>query len=333
MAAVLYDASKNFPRSAGQMLRRLGAATGGGDAAASAAATGGSVRRPAAALRPTTFPDRSGSVGLPAGWQIVEAMGGYARLEGPKGQRVFLSLMFPVLDPRSPQVQQSIRTVGLPGSYVAVPYGADPVETYQTVASQVAQKLRRPQPAIRFAKVETGRGADGLAFAILIGQGDLYDGEGQRDFLVQQYVMGQPDAQGNWQLCIFQFTVPKGMLDQERATLSAIRMSYRYDARVIQGQTQEALARQRAWFDAEQAAHKANTDAFDARIRQHDAAAESQDKRNQAFSNYLLDQTAITDTRTGEQGTVSNAYAWSLMQHDPNFKEVPTDELLKGVTW
>jgi len=68
-------------------------------------------------------------------------------------------------------------------------------------------------------------------------------------------------------------------------------------------------------------------------MRQHDAAAESQGKRSQAFSNYLLDNTAIMDTRTGEQSTVSNAYAWSLLQHDPNFQEVPTDDLLKGVTW
>ncbi|MEO8635727.1 MAG: hypothetical protein ABI587_10670, partial [Gemmatimonadales bacterium] len=63
------------------------------------------------------------------------------------------------------------------------------------------------------------------------------------------------------------------------------------------------------------------------------AAGDSQGKRNQAFDNYLLDQTAITDTRTGAQGTVSNAYANSLMRADPNFQEVPTEDLLKGVTW
>lgn len=56
-------------------------------------------------------------------------------------------------------------------------------------------------------------------------------------------------------------------------------------------------------------------------------------KLYQAFSNYLLDQTAITDTRTGEQGTVSNAYAHSLLQHNSNFQEVPTEDLIKDVTY
>ena len=61
---------------------------------------------------------------------------------------------------------------------------------------------------------------------------------------------------------------------------------------------------------------------------------ESQDKRSQAFSNYLLDQTVVQDNQRNERGTVYNQYADSLVKADPNrFQYVNTQDFLKGIDY
>jgi hypothetical protein len=345
MAAVLYDESQRFPATAGQMLKGLAAATGGGSgpsaagprASSDAAGGNGSMpyhaTAPAASLTDARFPDGSGSVGLPAGWNIAEAYQGYAMLKGPRGEVVILSRYFPVEDPRNPRTARLIQTTGLPGSYLAIPYGTDPTRTYLTLVEQVARKQRRQPAEVRIVSAERKKAPGGADFFAIAAQADAHDGVGMRDLLVQLYPLAPFDAAGNWSLILFQFSVPQGEMNRQLATFSEMRKSYRLNAQVIQGETQAGIARQKAWFNAQQSAMKANQDAFQSRLDQQAAADASQGKRNQAFSNYLLDQTAITDTRTGAQGTVSNAYAWSLMRHDSHFQEVPTEDLLKGVTW
>ncbi len=350
-AAVIYDISKRFPTTAGQMLHRLNGITGGSPAAENPAsvkqATGAAPRAPAMAatgtaepLQFTPFPDGTGSVGLPAGWRIVESAHGGAIARGPRGEQVVLSRTFNAVDPRYPAAQQMIRTMGMPGSMVAVQYGMDPTQSYLSAVNQMAQKQHREPPAINIASVDQQKGPDGFPFAVLNGDVDLHDGQGVRDITVHEYEMGKPDQQGNWGLVVFAFIVPRGEMPKYQATMKAIRYSFRQNGQAMQGQDQAALARQKAAFDASQQLNQARNQAFDAHMKSLDqasadraAAGDSQGKRNQAFDNYLLDRTAITDTRTGAQGTVSNAYAQSLIHNDPHFEEVPTEDLLKGVTW
>ncbi|MEO8139335.1 MAG: hypothetical protein ABI742_06805 [Gemmatimonadota bacterium] len=339
-AAVLYDVSKRFPTTAGQMLRSLNgvaAAVAPGNPVAANASTSSApvkITGVAAKLTQTTFPDGSGSVGLPDGWRITEGMGGYALIEGPKGEWVILSRGFAAWDPRNPQTQQMMRAGPLPGNYVALAYGTDPTKAYLSIVAQAAAKQHRQVPTVQITEAKPVTGPDGVPLTVLTGEMDRHDGAGNRALIVQFYDhMGQPNAQGTWFLVLFQFLIPKPLLEQERATLAAIRRSYRENGAVIQSQNQEGLRRARMSFEASQAANRANQAAFESRQESQRTADESQGKRNQAFSNYLLDQTAITDTRTGEQGTVSNGYAQSLMQANSNFQEVPTEDLLKGVTW
>jgi len=352
-AAVLYDMSTRFATTAGQMLHRLNGVVGG--SAAPSPATGspagspvstapsapaGSANGSAEPLQFNPFPDGTGSVGLPAGWHIVEAAHGGAIARGPRGEQVVLSRTFNAVDPRSPAGQQMIRTMGLPGSMVAIEYGSDPTQAYLSAVNQMAQKQHRQPPALNVTSAGQQKGPDGYPFTVLNGDVDLHDGEGVRDIMVHEYVMGQPDQLGNWGLVVFSFIVPKGEMPRYQATMNAIRYSFRQNGQAMQGQDQAALARQKAAFDASQALNQARNQAFDAHMKSLDqasadraAAGDAQGKRNQAFDNYLLDRTAITDTRTGEQGTVSNAYAQSLMHYDSHFQEVPTEDLLKGVTW
>lgn len=350
-AAVLYDVSNRFPKTAGQMLRSLQAATGGAAASARPAQSQNppSPARSAASppgtgtaqpLEFTPFPDGTGSVGLPAGWRLLEAGHGGAIARGPRGEQVVLSRTFNAVDPRNPAGQQMIRTMGLPGSMVAIPYGGDPMQAYLSAVKQMAEKQHRQPPALNVTSAGQQKGPDGYPFTVLNGDVDLHDGQGARDITVHEYVMGQPDQRGNWGLIVFSFIVPKGEMPKYQATMKAIRYSFRQNGQAMQGQDQAALARQKAAFDASQRLNQARNQAFDAHMQALDqasadraAAGDEQGKRNQAFSNYLLDRTAITDTRTGAQGTVSSGYATSLIQADPNFQEVPTEDLLKGVTW
>ena len=350
-AAVIYDMSSRFPTTAGQMLRRLNGLTGGSPAAenreSEKKAMGTAPNAPARVATGTAeplqfapFPDGTGSVGLPAGWRIVEAAHGGAIARGPRNEQVVLSRTFDAVDPRYPAAQQMLRTMGMPGSIVAIQYVMDPTQSYLSAVKQMAQKQHREPPAINITGVEQQKGPDGFPFAVLNGDVDLHDGLGVRDITVHEYVMGKPDQQGNWGLVVFAFIVPRGEMPKYQATMKAIRYSFRQNGKAMQGQDQAALARQKAAFDASQQLNQARNQAFDAHMKSLDqasadraAAGDAQGKRNQAFDNYLLDRTAITDTRTGEQGTVSNAYANSLMRADPNFQEVPTEDLLKGVTW
>ena len=78
------------------------------------------------------------------------------------------------------------------------------------------------------------------------------------------------------------------------------------------------------------AAHAAN-DAHNASVQ---AAWDSQDRRNQNFSNYLLDQTVVQDNNTGAYGAVWNQYADSLVKNDPNrYQYVQTPDFLKGIDY
>ncbi len=339
-AAVLYDVSKRFPTTAGQMLRSLNGVVGSGGPGNGAVANASTSSAPvkitgvAAKLTQTNFPDGSGSVGLPEGWRITEGMGGYALIEGPKGEWVILSRGFSAWDPRNPLTQQMMRAGPMPGNYVALAYGTDPTKAYLSIVAQAAAKQHRQVPTVQINEAKPVTGPDGVPLTVLTGGMDRHDGAGNRELIVQFYDhMGQPDRQGTWFLVLFQFLIPKPLLEQERATLVAIRRSYRENGAVIQSQNQEGLRRARISFEASQAANQANQAAFQSRMDQQHAVDESQGKRNQAFSNYLLDNTAVVDTRTGEQGTVSNGYAQSLMQANSNFQEVPTEDLLKGVTW
>ncbi|MEP6572395.1 MAG: hypothetical protein ABJD11_06850, partial [Gemmatimonadota bacterium] len=351
--------SARFPTTANQMLRSLQAATSTRAAGGSSESRGeqrpssrnvesdpapkGEAWRPAgtpAPLTQTAFPDNSGSVGLPAGWRFLEAAGGYALLEGPKRERVVMSSGFSAWDMRNPQTANTFRNGQLPGRYVSIPFGTDPATAYTAVVTQMAIKLQRQPPTVQISSTEKAVGPDGFPYMVLKGEQDLHDGVGMRDLLVHYYVMAQPDAQGTWFLILFQYLVPKGLMQQELPTLAAMRRSYRENGQVIQSQNQAQLARAHQSFQNSQDLNRARNQAFDAHMADLDrqsadrgAANDGQDKRNQAFSNYLLDRTAIVDTRTGAQGTVSSGFATSLMQADPNFESVPTENLLKGITY
>ena len=111
--------------------------------------------------------------------------------------------------------------------------------------------------------------------------------------------MAQPDAQGTWFLILFQYLVPKGLMQQELPTLAAVRRSYRENGQVIQAQNQAQLARAQQSLQASQGLNRARTTAFGAHMEdlgttssERGAAKASPDITNPALSTCRLGMTA-----------------------------------------
>jgi hypothetical protein len=90
--------------------------------------------------RRVPFPDGSGSVELPDGWQVVASVKGMADIVGPDGGYAALGIWAPILDPATGlQMQQMFGSTS--GSVVA-PY-ADPLSALQQVFPQLLPGVRR----------------------------------------------------------------------------------------------------------------------------------------------------------------------------------------------
>ena len=79
-------------------------------------------------LQTTVFPDGTGEIRLPAGWQVQKAQMGDVSASGPHGEKLRFGWTIPV-------VGQSRGAP--PGNLVAIPWGTDPASAFKAVMSQL----------------------------------------------------------------------------------------------------------------------------------------------------------------------------------------------------
>jgi hypothetical protein len=338
-AAVLYDDTQHFSANSSSMMKKLnevwhpeGASNASSDTAPSGTAA------PAAALRQTPFPDNSGSIGLPSGWRITAGYQGAIHAEGPNGSQIHYGVVTPVLDPNNPQTRQSIQMqtqggrVPLPGSYVAYPGGGDPVRALIEISRQSAQKARHPAPSYQITSTKNLGQAPAGNCTRAIGTVDRHDGAG---LLAANTVicMSQP-SNGLWMMTLYQDNVPPQLVTREQATMDAIGKSYKLNQAVIARESQSAIDQiHQIGADSMRRAAESNA-AFDQRNASLRANEDTRDRHNQDFSNYILDQTVVRDTQTGEHATTYNSYAEGLVKADPNrYQYVGTQDLMKGIDY
>jgi hypothetical protein len=90
--ALLVDSAEGFPSSVNAMFMRLkqelGAPSGSSSRPAPSASASASAASPAPPqpLQPTVFPDGTGIIRLPAGWQVHPAHMGDVSASGPHGE-------------------------------------------------------------------------------------------------------------------------------------------------------------------------------------------------------------------------------------------------------
>ena len=341
-AALVSDDAARFGSTINPMLKTLfGVWQPGADRPASGPAASSS---PAAPLRQFVLSDRSASVSLPDGWTVQPSSGmGTIIATGANGETVALDYPFLAMDLRNPRVArlkawsegQGRNTVY--GRTLYYPYGIDLAKTFVDLNAMYRQKRGLPVPSIQIAS-ETPVPSPGAAHcARLTGQIDPEDGKGPSE-MNAIFCVGPLAPGGDYGSAVYYTAVPLQFADKERATMGAILASFNVNQAVVNAQ---AAAIAKPAIDAiheigrraaQQAAdaHAAN----DAHNRAVEGRWDSQDKRNQAFSNYLLDQTVIQDNELNAHGTVWNQTADELVRSNPQrYEYVETPNFWKGIDY
>jgi hypothetical protein len=333
--AIVYDDAQRFGTTANPMLKKLNEVWHVDSAKPTAASGASAPATNVPPLQQTPFPDGSGSIGLPAGWQITSAGKGVVNAVGPNSESIHFGLYFPILDPRNPQNQMSLRSGRpLPGMYTAYPSGGDLVQAFLAVVQQVHQKQHAAMPTINITSSKKMPTSPTETDSVLLTADiDSHDGKGlmASSLLVSAL---RPITGGTWAITVNQGSLPKRLADQEWPTITAIANSWRLNGAVIQAQTQAEIGR----IKQIGASSKAQADAAHAAEDAHNASVEarwdSQARSNQNFSNYLLDQTVVQDNNTGGHATVWNQAADSLVKADPNrYQYVQSPDFLKGIDY
>lgn len=335
--AVLLDYADRFPSTANSMFQRLkqeiagsqpesGAqASGNGSASshASAQSSTGSAApvksAPPQQLQAAPFPDGSGVIGLPAGWQLVQAHLGDVMATGPHGEKLRFGMTISVIDPSNPQSRQlGGGRSGAPGKFVAVPYSADGATVFKSAAEQLARKSGHQAPTINIAKVQEVPMQGGRNY-MLFGDVDAHDGQGPQSMVAQE-ILAPPQMMGAWQITIFQAQAPPQVMAQESATIAEIFPSYNRNSRMV-----NAVVNQQIQQGIEQ------TNQF---VGQVQRSMDTSDRLTAGVSDTLRERTVLLDTETGGHARTSDQLAGALIDANPNrFQAVPLSNYIKGIDY
>ena len=132
--------------------------------------------------------------------------------------------------------------------------------------------------------------------------------------------------------------VPDAVAAKERATVGAMLASFQVDQAKVSAQASAIAAPAIARIHeigriAAQNAANAHA-AEDAQRASVEKRWDANDRNNQGFSNYILDQTVVQDNVRNEHGTVWNQTADELVKSDPDrYQYVNTPNYWKGVDY
>jgi hypothetical protein len=315
--AVLYDEKTRFGKTEPQMIKSLSAVWHPpGRAESKPADATAEAHRPGAVapLSQMTGGDRSAAISVPAGWKLSMVSNGALIAEGSRGERVFMALVF---------------------QNVAV--GPDLFSAFVNANNQ--GRIRAGQRAASYSNVtQTTIAAPTRAIQALFTV-DLNDGSGPRKGSVRV------DAWGPNAFSVSGSHIPVGIAEEEGPTMLAIIHSFTQNEQMMAQMRQGEIDRVRAdaaRANAQSAALNARREANNAAFDQHmnnlnsqfsanDAHMDSIDRSSKMNQDYILDRSVVTDNENGDRGTVSNAYADSLVRANPNrYQLVPNQDLVKG---
>jgi len=337
--AAIYDDADRFGATAGVLLKKLNEAW-----------TRDSPKRPSSAqprvvpahasvaepLHQTTFPDRSGTIGLPSGWQLTSGTGGgTAYASGPHGELVYLGLILQqIYDLRHKGAQGMIQYLTKGNRpYFLSPYGGDLVSAYISVAQQGRQRKHLPLATYNVTSVRKLAPIPGEKDVVLVvGEVDQHDGKGPLVFSARLGELGQ-DMYGAWAMTVSGSAIPKELQSAEAPTMAAIVSSYRQNGAVIQEQTRVVVDNIKKIGEANQAQAKNIQERNDIHNAAVEAQWDDQAKYNKAFENYQLDQSVVEHKDTGAHGTLDYPAADALLRDPEHYRLVPTPEFIKGLDY
>jgi hypothetical protein len=335
--AVLLDTADRFPTTVNSMFSRLkqelGAPASGSGAQASAggsgtsgpsassAATAAPVKvGPAQPLQRAVFPDGTGSIGLPAGWQMQTAAKGDVIAAGSHGEKLRFGWTIAAIDPTNPQSRALMGNSrgAAPPNFVAIPHSADPATAFKAAFTQLAQKAHKQPPVIDIAKVQDIP-LQGGANEFMFGDIDFNDGQGKQ-YLVVQMINTQVMAMGSWQMTLYVMYGPQQVMGEEAATIAEIFPNYSRNTQMV-----NAIVNQQIQQSIAITNQALNT------VAQYNDSA---DRMTAGMSNMLRDQTVVVDTQTGGHATTSDDLAGALINANPSrFQSVSPSGYISGIDY
>lgn len=305
--AVLYDDAPHLGQTLGPMLQRL--------------ATLAAANPKAAALTRQSFPDGSGSIGVPQGWTLTSPGQGKFLIKGPGGELVLSGLAFTAYIPGSFMAQTTLqlRREGYPstGLVAFAPYQGDPLKDALAVANSLAQQQH--QPPLRVVKVianKTQGQFGGATIANLELVEDAQDGIGPSHVSAQVMIL-PPAPQGEWFLTYLMLAAaPETEADAIRPTIVAILNSLQLNLQVLAAERQQ----QQQLFNS-----------FMQTIQQREDAMARQEA---GFDRVIRGVSVVADANTGTHFETPYEIETNLLNANPGrFHEVPLVEYIKGVDY
>jgi hypothetical protein len=335
--AVLLDDADRFPTTVNSMFTRLkqelGAPANSSGAPSSAGGTGTAANAGAPATTPTpvksgppqplqraVFPDGTGSMGLPAGWQMQNAQKGDVTVAGPHGEKLRFGWTIAVIDPTNPQSRALMGNGrgAAPPNFVAIPHSADPATAFKSAFTQLAQKAHKQPPVIDIAKVQD-IAMQGGANEFMFGDIDFNDGQGKQ-YLVAQMINTPVITMGTWQMTLYVMYGPQQVMGQEASTIAEIFPNYSRNTQMV-----NAIVNQQIQQSIAVTNQALNT------VAQYNDSA---DRMTAGMSNMLRGQSVVVDTQTGGHATTSDDLAGALINANPNrFQSVSPSGYIPGIDY
>jgi len=336
--AVVYDTSANFPKTAGPLLRDLGAAPPAGGGGAQRPMT----MAPAEPLVPHPFADNTGTIGVPANWTLKGAGGGSAVAIGPTGETV--NYQYPTMadDPSYGLGQMLANGTGIYANPVLrsqalqstalLRYTGDPVQAWKTSFDQMALQ-RTGKHGVKFTVTSVKKISDHVDF--IGGTANITGGAyspGEVTYFA--YVSVLPvNHIGQWMMVYSYCIVPKKTLAAQGATAAAVFNSVRINTAQISANLRAFNDMMQQQFDS-RIANLQEQDQLRARqtqasIAHADANADAMQKQAAGMENYALDRVVVADPDSGAHVRVDN----DSIGLPANYQVVPPGSYIKGVDY
>jgi len=363
-AGVVSDSADRFAQTANPMMQQLfgawspgvSTATSGGTAAP-AQGSGGSAPAGAAPasngpLHTVTAPDNSASVTVPAGWSVDKSsFDGALILHGANGEMLALMRQKAGIDPTNAWQRRMAAAryqVYTPGS-VLYAFRGDPAKEFAPLLQAWLQADGEASAQIQVQTSQAMPTAQGTYCASATGQ--LSPSGGSAIAFTSEVCATMPDPQyGVYKTTLTLILIPLSLGNQDQNLVKAIILSYKPNQQVI---TQENNQLLQAKQQADQrtlavsnaivnqirqtgaqatARYNATEAANDAQHAGYWAQQNTNAQQSAGFSNYLLDQSVVSNG--AGHATQWNSTANALVQSNPNkYQIVDTPNYWQGVDY
>ena len=328
-AALVTDDVARFASTLGPMMKTL---FGVWQPLEAGRASGSGTSAPAAPLRYAVLRDRSASVGVPEGWNLVpSSANGTAEVVGPHGEVAGFNETILAFDPNDPWVRQQRQVAGR----LYYPYGADLGRAFP-VFYQTFRRIWGMAPAdLQVSHAELVATPPNQRCIHINGHLDGHDGKGMQEVNAVLCTRA-PSGAGSYMVVLHHTLIPTAFADRERATMGAILASFQPNMEVIRAEAAAYAAPVIAAIHAIGQQASANLRAIQERNDIQNSSFykrwDDLDKRNAGFSNYQLDYSVVRDAENPtDHATLWNGDANYLMQRFPGrIEPVPNADLIRG---